>query len=101
MWNTFRTLSLDFGSPWWLLLIPALIPALIWFSFRSLSGLGRARRALAILLRTTVVVLIVLALAEVRTVRRTDRLTTIFVVDVSQSVPREWQKAALEFVNRE
>jgi hypothetical protein len=71
---------------------------LILVSFRSLSGLGMVRRALAILLRTAVVTLIVLALAEVQTVRRNDRLTTLFLVDASQSIPRNWQGPALQYV---
>ncbi len=44
-------LSLTFGQPWWLILIPLIVPPLVWMSFRSLAGLGPARRALAILLR--------------------------------------------------
>jgi uncharacterized membrane protein/Mg-chelatase subunit ChlD len=91
-------LSLTFGQPWWLILIPLIIPPMVWMSFRSLAGLGSARRALAILLRAAVITLIVLALAEMQTVRRSDRLTTIFVVDASDSIPREQQKAAIEYV---
>ena len=63
----------------------------------SLSGLGSFRRAFAILLRSAVVTLIILALAEMQAVRRSERLTTIFLVDVSQSVPRDQQKAALDY----
>ena len=44
------------------------------------------------------ITLIVLALAELQSVRRTDRLATIFLLDVSNSVPREQQKAALDYV---
>ncbi len=40
-----------------------------------------------------------LALAEVQTVRRNDRLTTMFLVDASQSVPRELQGPALQYVS--
>src|SRR5262249_28077798 len=61
-------------------------------------GLGTFRRALAILFRTAVLTLIVLALAELQVVRRNDRLTTMYLVDVSQSVPRELRKPALDYV---
>ncbi len=94
----FGNLSLTLGSPWWLIALPMVIPPLILVSFRSLSGLGMVRRALAILLRTAVVTLIVLALAEVQTVRRNDKLTTLFLVDASQSIPRDWQGPALQYV---
>jgi uncharacterized membrane protein len=91
-------LSITFGQPWWLILIPLVLPPLVWMSFRSLAGLGAFRRAVAIFLRAAVITLIILAIAEMQTVRRSDRLTTMFVVDASNSVPREQQKAAIEYV---
>src|SRR4051794_24920998 len=94
----FGNLSLTVGKPWWLVLLPLVIPPLIFFSFRSLAGLGAARRAVAILIRTTVLTLIILALAELQTVRRNDRLSTMFLIDGSQSIPRELQKPALDYV---
>jgi uncharacterized membrane protein len=90
--------SISVGNPWWLILIPLVLPPLLWTSYRSLAGLGTLRRALAILLRTAVITLIVLALAELQSVRRTDRLATVFLLDASNSVPREQQKAALDYV---
>ena len=80
--------SVTVGNPWWLILIPMIVPPLIWMSYRSLAGLGPVRRTLAILFRTAVITLIVLALAEVQSVRRTDRLTTMFLIDVSQQHAR-------------
>src|SRR6516162_10366324 len=91
-------LSITFGQPLWLILIPLVLPPLVWMSFRSLAGLGAFRRALAILLRAAVITLVILALAEMQTVRRSDRLTTMFVVDATNSVPLEQQKAAIEYV---
>ncbi len=91
-------LSVTVGRPWWLLLIPIILVPLVLSSFRSLSGLGSFRRILAILLRGTVLTLIVLALAGLQAVRRNDKLTTIFLVDASQSVPRELRKSALDYV---
>ena len=63
-------LSLSFGQPWWLILIPLIVPPLVWMSFRSLAGLGAVRRAIAILFRVGVITLIVLALADLQTVRK-------------------------------
>jgi uncharacterized membrane protein len=90
--------SIMFGNPWMLILIPMIVPPLIWMSYRSLAGLGPVRRTMAILFRTAVITLIVLALAELQSVRRTDRLTTMFLLDVSNSMPKEQQKAALDYV---
>ena len=92
-------LSIAVNQPWWLILMPILIPPLIWASYRGLAGLGKVRRILALLFRATVVTLIILALAEVQMIRRNDKLTTIYLLDVSESIPREWQKTMIEFVN--
>ncbi len=93
-------LPITFGSPWWLILLPLLLPPMVWISARSLAGLGGGRRAIAILLRGTIVTLLVLALADPRFVRRTNSLTTLFLVDASESIPREWQGPVFEYVNR-
>ena len=92
-------LSIEVGRPWWLIAIPLILPPLIVFSTKSLSGLGKVRQTLAILLRTTVVMLIILALAEVQTVRKNERLTTIFVVDASQSIPFDWKDHVRQYIN--
>lgn len=89
------------GRPWWLLLIPILLPPLILTSRRSLSGLGRFRKWMAIGFRAAVVTLIVLALAEVQAVRKNDKLTTMFVVDVSESIPTDMRRSVLQLVTEE
>src|SRR3954466_2121364 len=92
-------LSITVGSPLWLILLPLILPPLVLVSFRSLAGLGTVRRLLAIALRAVVVTLIVLALADLQTVRRSDRLTTMFLIDSSQSIPRESQGSTLRYVS--
>ncbi len=89
------------GRPWWLLLLPLVLPPLVLMSHRSLSGLGRFRKWLAIGLRAAVVTLIVLALAEVQSVQKNDKLTTMFVVDVSESIPQDMRRNVLQFVTEE
>jgi uncharacterized membrane protein len=89
--------SVTFGQPWWLISLPLLLPPLVWISLRSLSGLGTFRKILAIVLRSSVIAMIVLALAEMQTVRRSDRLTSMFVLDASNSIPREQQTAAIDY----
>ena len=42
--------SITVGNPWWLILLPLILPPLVWMSYRSLAGLGPVRRCLAILL---------------------------------------------------
>jgi hypothetical protein len=90
--------SISFGNPWWLILIPVFIPPLVWMSFRSLAGLGGVRRALAIGLRATVITLIIMALADFQSVRRSDRLTTMFLLDSSYSITPDLQNAEREYI---
>ncbi len=96
MWGTFQ---IDFDSPAWLLL-GLLAPALWWFSYRSLAGLGTWRRAAALTLRTAVLALLVAALAEVRWVRSSHRLTVIYLLDQSLSIPAPRREAMRQYVNQ-
>lgn len=89
---------LAFESPWYLLLL-AIVPVLWWFSLRSLRAFGWVRRVTAIALRTAVLVLVILSLAEARMVRISDRLTVIYVLDQSMSIPEEQRRAMVEYVN--
>lgn len=89
---------LAFNSPWYLLLL-ALLPAMWVYSFHSLSGLGRWRRWLALLLRTGVMTLIVLALAEMQYQRTSDRLTVIYLLDQSLSIPEARREAMIRYTN--
>src|SRR5438128_2534111 len=83
--------GLVFGG--WLLLL-AFVPVIVLLSFRSLSGLGPARRWLAIGLRCLLVVLLTLALAEVRLRHQNENVTVLFLVDRSLSVPEDFDPQA-------
>jgi uncharacterized membrane protein/Mg-chelatase subunit ChlD len=89
---------LVFNSPWYLLLL-LLLPAMWWFGFHSLSGLGRWRRLLALGLRTLVLLLIVAALSEMQYQRTSDRLTVIYLLDQSLSIPEARRAAMIRYVN--
>lgn len=89
---------LVFNSPWYLLLL-GLLPAMWWFSFGSLSGLGRWRRLFALALRTLVMTLLVCALAEMQYQRISDRLTVIYLLDQSLSIPEARRAAMIRYVN--
>lgn len=91
--------SLSVLSPYYLLLL--LLAPVLWIaSFHSLSGLGSTRRIMALAFRTLVLLLIVLALADVQLVRSSDRLTTIYLIDQSRSIPEAQRRAMVEYVNR-
>jgi uncharacterized membrane protein len=86
-----------FETPGYLALL-ATVPVLIALSFRSLAGLGRARRIVAIGFRCLVVVLLVCALAGAQRTRRVKDLTVVFLLDRSKSVPPDLQRQALDYL---
>lgn len=91
--------SISFLSPGYLALLLG-IPFLWYYSYRKLESLGFARRLFALSLRSCVFALVVLALAEVQIVRISERLTTIFLLDQSRSIPQEKRAAMIPYVNQ-
>jgi uncharacterized membrane protein/Mg-chelatase subunit ChlD len=88
----------SFQSPWYLLIL-LLLPGLWWFSFQSLAALGLVRRIVSLGLRSLVLLLLVLALAEIQIVRTNDHLTVIYLLDQSLSIPGERRQAMVKYVN--
>ena len=92
--------EIGFDAPWYLLLL--LVIPLIWiWSFRSLAGLGRFRRFLALCLRSAIVTLIVFALAEIQWKQISDRMTVIYLLDQSESIPPRTRQAMADYVVKE
>jgi len=80
----------------WLLL---LVPALWWFGYRSLAALGRWRRIFVCTLRSLVLLLLVLAAAELEFVRSNDRVAVVYLLDQSLSIPGADRTAMISYVN--
>lgn len=89
-----------FSRPWFLLLIPALLPVVFLLSRHSLAGLGPVRRWSSVILRSVVVLLLILALAQFRWLRENERLAVMFLVDRSASIPAAHEQAAVDFISR-
>lgn len=89
-------LRLDFDSPVYLTLL-ALVPLLWWISFRRLQSLGPARRWFAISFRTAVVIAILMSIAGLQIVWKTDRVTVLYLLDQSESIPREKRAKMLDY----
>ncbi|MGC4005683.1 MAG: VWA domain-containing protein [Pirellulales bacterium] len=92
--------SLTFLSPWWLLLLP-LIPLLGAWSLRSLSGLGKTRRMIALGLRSLVMLAVIFGLAEAQMRRVSEKMTVIYLLDQSLSIPAEQRRLMVRYVNEE
>jgi uncharacterized membrane protein len=99
LWNALAEYRLDFERPMylWILLI---LPLLWWLSFRSLAGLGKSRRLMALSLRTMILLLFVAALAEIQLVRLNESLTVIYLLDQSRSIPASQRQAMVDYVNK-
>ena len=89
---------ISFHSPWYLLLL-LLVPPVWVMSIKGLSALGSVRRWIVLALRTTVMLLLILALADVQWVRTSERLTVVYLLDQSLSIPAEQRRAMIEYVN--
>ena len=89
---------MQFDRPAWLALV-LLLPLFWWWGRRSLSVLGRSRSVVAFAVRSLVWLLLVAAVAELQWVRTDDRMSVIFLLDRSQSVPEPQRAAMIDFVN--
>jgi uncharacterized membrane protein len=82
---------------WLALLVPALLLTFVpYLAARRRIGAGRRRAALAV--RTILLSALVLALAGFQLVLPVDRLATVFVVDLSDSVGASGREDALAFL---
>jgi Mg-chelatase subunit ChlD len=88
-----------FDSPYYLALV-GLVPVVWLIGRRSLAGLGRWRRRVALVVRSLLVVLVALALAEIQLVRTSPKLAVMYVVDRSLSVPADKTPALVEYIQR-
>jgi uncharacterized membrane protein len=81
------------------LLVPAVGLTLL-LSRAARHHLGRGRRRVAITLRVLILTMLVFALAGLQLVLPVDRLTTVFVLDLSDSVGVSGRTAAVEFIRQ-
>jgi Ca-activated chloride channel homolog len=70
-----------------MLLLVAVTPALLWSASRSLADLPRAQRWLGIASRVLLVSVLAVALARPVQTARSEKVSTVFLVDVSDSMP--------------
>ena len=87
-------------TPWLGLALAIVLLPLVWLiGYRNLAALGPLRRWAVLLVHTLVVALFILALAEARMVRVGERLTVLYLMDQSESIPVERRRAMIDFVN--
>ncbi|MCA9133036.1 MAG: VWA domain-containing protein [Planctomycetales bacterium] len=79
--------SISFEYPW-LLLLGLAIPLLWLTSFRALAMLGHGRRLAALLFRSIVLLLLILAMAGIQWVWISEKMTVVYLLDQSDSIAR-------------
>lgn len=78
-------MHLEIARPWALLLLPVLAGIVIWFA-RGFRGRSKTRRIGETLMRCLILIFTILAIAGVSIRKSSDITTTIFLVDLSDSV---------------
>src|SRR5215472_1050138 len=92
-------MRIDFGHPWFLLLL-AVVPG-VWLVLRhSLRDFERGQQLLMAGSRTLILVLLILAISQIRWTYASDRTAHVFVVDTSGSMSQDELNLAHDFVNR-
>ncbi|MCX7682061.1 MAG: VWA domain-containing protein, partial [Anaerolineae bacterium] len=86
-----------FTRPAYLLLLFT-IPYFVYLGWPAGGRLGSSRAWLALAIRCAIVMLVVLSLAGVQAIYGSGRLAVVFLVDVSDSVPRTERERAMAFV---
>ena len=90
-------MRLGFEQPIYLVLL-AFLPFLWWIGYQPLRALGRARQWIVLSLRSSLWLLVVLALAGVQWVWTNDRLTVMYLLDQSESIPAVKRQVMLDYV---
>src|SRR5437868_13855097 len=94
MW-TFPGLS--FTRPEGLLLV-VLLPLAVYLTLRGRALMRRNRKRLSLVLRSTIIALLVLAISGLQLVQASDRLSVVFLVDHSDSITPGQQAQQAEYV---
>ncbi len=89
-------IEVGFQHTWYLLLL-LLIPLVWWLGLKSLAGLGPWRRSIAIALRTAVMLLVIFAIAGIQWIWFSEKLTVIYLLDQSDSIPVAKRQLMFEY----
>src|SRR6266536_3120953 len=93
-------LGVAFTNPAALALLPIALAITLLLGSGSRRRIGAARRRAALLVRSLLLAALVFALAGFQLVLPVDRLATVFVVDLSDSVGQPGRTAALDYVRQ-
>lgn len=78
--------SFELPHPWWLAALVVVVPALVFYFWRSLSDFSPRQRVISLLTRTVIATLLALALSGLALLKPTRQQFVIFAIDQSLSV---------------
>ena len=81
-----------------LLLLLLLLPILYYGHRRSLVDLSRTQRLISLILRSLIIVLLILSLADFQYLKPDDKLAVVFLADISDSISAEGLKQAQDYI---
>ena len=87
-------MNFQFTHPIYLLLLIPALAWVFWFALKTDVQVGAGRRWTALVIRTVMVILLVLAIAGLQWRRPLDGMNLFFVLDRSDSIPSQQQEAA-------
>ncbi len=91
-------MGISFTAPQWLLLLVPALALTIGLHLAARRRMGAGRRRAALVIRSLLLSALVLAIAGFQIVLPVDRLATVFVVDLSDSVGNAGRSEALAFL---
>lgn len=90
---------MSFTNPLALFLL-LLLPGLIFIAWPRRNPLYRVRETVSLVVRSLIVLLVVLALAGISRVQQSDKLATVFLLDVSDSMGLNGQETGLTYLRQ-
>ncbi len=92
-------LPIQFDNPGALLLSLLIVP-IVWFGWRHLTGMSVVRRGIICSLRSLVVVLIAVTIAQPKWLERSESMTVILMIDRSNSISHQLEAYALDYLRQ-
>ncbi len=80
------------------LLLLIFIAPTVWFGWRRLTGMSRVRRAIVCSIRSLVIILIALAIAQPKWADRGEALTVMMLIDRSRSISPQLEMGAIDYL---
>ncbi|MDZ4849189.1 MAG: VWA domain-containing protein [Pirellulaceae bacterium] len=93
-------LPIELTRPWLMLVTLPMLVVVIYYFVRSLSDFPKAQRILSLSVRSIIALLLVLSLAGLTWLHRTQEQFVIFVADQSQSIGDDAATKATEFMTK-